>query len=180
MEPTPLSPHGRPEEPSAPEPAAEPSFADSTRETVASQPFVVRRILAKLIDFVLVGVVYWLIVMVLGAGAGPLVGAIVAAAYFFVCDGLDVDFMRRQSIGKKLIGLRVQRLGGLSMNVEASARRNWVFALVWFVEPAGPLLTLLLLLLLVIIFIYETYEVIIRSDGRRWGDQLAGTRVVSA
>jgi uncharacterized RDD family membrane protein YckC len=106
-----------------------------------------------------------------------LVVPLAAAAYWIVCDGLDVDFMRHRSLGKKLMGLNVVRVDGRPMDIETSARRNWMFALSWFYYPAGWILSLLLSLALLVIFIYEVYKVFSEPDAHRWGDELAGTRV---
>jgi uncharacterized RDD family membrane protein YckC len=89
--------------------------------------------------------------------------------------------MRHRSLGKRLLGLAVIRLDGRPMTLEASIRRNWMFAVGFFSTAWGSLaLTLLVLLAATALLAFETFRVAFTLDGRRWGDDLAGTRVVEA
>ena len=114
----------------------------------------------------------------------PFVGGLVGVAYFLVRDGLDVDFMRRRSLGKKVMKLRPVRVDGGPVDVEASFKRNWMFGLGALASPLAfiPFLGWLLLFLVIpvglVIGLYEVYRVFTAPDGRRWGDDLAGTRVI--
>jgi len=138
-------------------------------------PDKLTRFLALLIDSVVAGVL----------SAVPLVGGLIGAAYFVVRDGLDLDFMNERSIGKHLMDLRIKRLDGQSMDIEASVRRNWM----WGIGPVssvvagfplfGPLFSIALGLLGTVVGLYEAYRVLTREDGRRWGDELADTQVVA-
>ncbi len=134
-----------------------------------------KRFLAAFIDGLIAGVIGSVI---------PIVGGIIGAAYMVARDGLDIEFMRRRSLGKKLMQLNVVRLDGKPMDIETSFRRNWMFGL-------GVLVTLLLYipilgwalipvvgLLSAAIGIYEIYKVMTDAEGRRWGDAMAGTKVI--
>lgn len=142
---------------------------------VAGKPDLMTRFLAFFIDAVIVSVV----------GLVPLIGTIVGIAYALLRDGLNFEFMDGRSVGKKLMKLKVVRHDGSAMDMATSARRNWPLAvgslaqglliipvlgwvLIPFVAIAGALLAL-----------YEAYRVYSRPDGRRWGDDLAGTMVVA-
>ncbi|MFO8150530.1 MAG: RDD family protein [Trueperaceae bacterium] len=155
------------DEPVTPTPAPAP---------VGSKPDPLTRFLAFFIDAVIVSVV----------GLVPIIGSLVAIAYALLRDGLHYEFMDGRSIGKKLMKLKVVRHDGSPMDMAASARRNWplavgslaqgllIFPVVgWVLVPivviAGPLLAL-----------YEAYKVVTEPEGRRWGDALAGTKVVQA
>jgi uncharacterized RDD family membrane protein YckC len=135
-----------------------------------------KRAVAYLIDALLAGI--------LGALGGLFlssVGGLLGAAYMLLRDGLEVEFMDRRSIGKRLLSLRPVRLDGQPMNLEASLRRNWMFALGslaygFFWLGLGKLISLAG----VLIIFYEIYRVLTTADGRRWGDELAGTQVVNA
>lgn len=134
-----------------------------------------KRFLAHLIDSVLAGVA--------GAAFGwmvPAFGGVVMAAYFLVRDGLELDFMDRRSIGKRLLHLRPVRLDGEPMDLETSMRRNWMFALSGLVQAFYGLggLGVLISLAGTAIALYEVYKVVTDPAGRRWGDELAGTQVV--
>lgn len=144
--------------------------------TGAAAPDKLVRFLALLVDSVIAGLLSTL----------PLIGGLLGAGYFVVRDGLDLDVMDGRSLGKHLTGLRVERLDGRAMNVEASIRRNWM----WGLGPVtaalaefplfGVFFSVLLSLLATAVVLYEAYLVLTQADGRRWGDELAGTRVVSA
>lgn len=134
------------------------------------------RFLARFVDSVVAGVPCVILVLIApGSFFAVRLGMLLAAAYVLVCDGLDVPFMRHRSLGKGLLNLCPERLDGQPMTVETSARRNGVFAVSylgvlpaigWFASLAGLAL-----------IIYETYRAVADPDGRRWGDELAGTKV---
>ncbi len=132
-----------------------------------------KRILAVLIDAVLAIVV----------GFIPLIGGLVAAAYWLVRDGLELDFMDRRSIGKKLMKLRPVTLDGTPMDIMASAKRNWMFALggvgqLFFWTLIGIPIALLLWFVAFLIGILELILVITDDEGRRLGDKIANTMVI--
>lgn len=132
------------------------------------------RFLAMLID----GVV------AMALGLVPVVGGIAGAAYFVVRDGLTLDFMNERSLGKHLMGLRVVRLDGQPMDIETSARRNWMWgigaitAALVYIPIVGWILIPLVALVGLAIGLYEGYRVLTDAEGRRWGDQMAQTKVV--
>jgi uncharacterized RDD family membrane protein YckC len=138
----------------------------------------VRRIVAAVVDLAAGAVV----------GLIPIIGPLIAVAYWLVRDGLDVPFMDRRSIGKKLAGLRPVRLDGAPMDPAASAARNWVLVIGVVLWPLVfiPVLGWILLVLLVIpvglaalaVLILETVLALTDDEGRRWGDRLAGTMVI--
>jgi len=113
-------------------------------------------------------------------------GGILGAAYFVVRDGLELDVMNERSLGKHVMDLRVERLDGQSMDIEASVRRNWMWG-IGTVSSAvasfplfGPFFSIPLAVFGLAVGLYEAYRVLTREDGRRWGDELAETRVVKA
>lgn len=137
-----------------------------------------KRFLAHFLDSIFVGLSTALLGWILGGEWG----LILSATYYLVRDGLDLPFMDRRSVGKKLVGLRPLRLDGAPMDLETSIQRNWVFVvgtlsflalgegyLAWLVSTAGTIL-----------FFYEVFRVLQDPHGRRWGDVLANTQVVEA
>lgn len=132
------------------------------------------RFLAMLID----GVVAMALSLV------PVVGGIAGAAYFVVRDGLTLDFMNERSIGKHVMGLRVVRLNGAPMDIETSVRRNWMWGIgaitgaLAYIPILGWILIPFVALAGIGIGLYEGYRVLTDPDGRRWGDQLAQTKVI--
>lgn len=114
----------------------------------------------------------------------PFVGGIAGAAYFVVRDGLTLDFMDGRSIGKHLMGLRVARLDGRAMDIETSARRNWMWGIgaisgaLAYIPIFGWILIPFVALAGLGIGLYEGYRVLSSDDGRRWGDEMAQTKVL--
>jgi uncharacterized RDD family membrane protein YckC len=114
----------------------------------------------------------------------PFVGGIAGAAYFVVRDGLTLDFMDGRSIGKHVMGLRVARLDGRAMDIETSARRNWMWGIgaisgaLAYIPIFGWILIPFVALLGLGIGLYEGYRVLSSEDGRRWGDEMAQTKVL--
>ncbi|NNF28168.1 MAG: RDD family protein [Gemmatimonadetes bacterium] len=133
-----------------------------------------KRIVAGLID----GVAAMIVGMI------PVLGWIVAPAYWLLRDGLDIDFMDRRSIGKKLTKLRPVRDDGLPMDIETSVRRNWVFAIGGLIGllAAIPIIGWLLLPFAIIAAItigaVEIFLTVVDPEGRRFGDKFAGTKVI--
>jgi len=134
------------------------------------------RLVAALID----GVVAFV------AGFVPGVGAFLGAAYLVTRDGLPFGFADGRSIGKKVMQLRPVRLNGRAMDLQTSVTRNWMFgfggviALIAFL-PLGPFGWLLILPVSAValaLSVYEVYKAITDPQQRRFGDELAGTRVV--
>ena len=116
----------------------------------------------------------------------PFVGALLAGLYLLLRDGLDLEFMDRRSVGKKVLHLRPVSDDGGRVGLAASARRNWPLAVAslavffgvvpvlgYFVRPVGLAVGIVLIL-------FEGYLVRVDEAGVRWGDHLARTRVVES
>jgi uncharacterized RDD family membrane protein YckC len=135
-----------------------------------------KRFLAALIDGVLAGIVSLV----------PLVGGLVAAAYLLLRDGFDLEFMDRRSLGKKVMKLRPVLLDGQPMDLVASAKRNWMFALggitalLVYIPILGWLLMIPVALVALALGIVEIVLVVTDARGRRVGDKIAGSQVVEA
>jgi len=155
------------QEPTAEEPTAR------TQPGALQKADMGKRILAVLIDAVLAIVI----------GFIPFIGGLVAAAYWLVRDGLEIDFMDQRSIGKKLMKLRPVTLDGTPMDIMASAKRNWMFALggvgqVFLWTLIGIPIALLLWFVAFLLGILELILVITDDEGRRLGDKIANTMVI--
>jgi uncharacterized RDD family membrane protein YckC len=139
-------------------------------------PDALTRFLAYLIDAIVVGAL----------ASVPLVGGLAGTVYVLFRDGLDVDFMRRRSLGKAVMKLTVVRDDGAPMDPMTSLQRNWPLAftslavLLIFIPILGWILIPFAVLAGLILFVVEIVKVLTTEDGRRWGDELARTRVVVA
>jgi hypothetical protein len=140
----------------------------------ASKADLVKRAIALLIDGVIGAVLSFF----------PYVGGLAAAVYWLSRDGLDVEFMQHRSVGKKLMKLRPLMLNGASTNLEASIKRNWMFAIgglasvVAYLPIVGWLLIIPLSVLALALVLIEVFLVVTDGGGRRMGDRFAGTRVI--
>jgi uncharacterized RDD family membrane protein YckC len=146
----------------------------ASAEIPAAKADITKRIVAAVIDGVL-GVVVSMI---------PLIGGIVATAYWLVRDGLELEFMDRRSLGKKLMKLRPVRLDGSPMDIATSVRRNWPFAIggvtlvLTFIPIIGWLLMVPVAFAGLIVGVIETYLCFTDAEGRRMGDKFAETKVI--
>ncbi len=127
-----------------------------------------KRFIAALIDNVLASLV----------GFIPVVGGIVGAAYILLKDGLELEFMDKRSIGKKLMKLRPVRLDGGSMDIMTSIQRNWPLAIGSVLSIIPILGWLIAVPVALVIGIIELVLVLTDPEGRRLGDRLAGTKVI--
>ena len=130
----------------------------------------VNRALAKIIDFLVAALAYTL--------AGW-VGILVAGVYLLLADA----FFQGQSLGKKLIGLRVVVPAGSGVESHPCAYResmirNGAFAFI-IVVGSIPFLGYFVVAPLGVVFvIVEAYFVYSDDEGVRIGDIFAGTRVL--
>jgi hypothetical protein len=117
-------------------------------------------------------------------GLIPAVGGLAAAAYWAVRDGMEFEFMHHRSVGKHLMKLRPVTLDGSPMDITASVRRNWMFALggivelLWWIPFIGWLFVIPVALAAFAIGVLELYLVITDPEGRRLGDKIANTMVI--
>lgn len=156
-------------------PAAEPTpsyFSDGSDSVDEENAEVGTRLLAKFIDGVVASLVWWVLYTL---GLGAFLSGLAAAAYLLVSDGLDFGAISSRSVGKHVTNLDVCRLDGEPMDLETSARRNWMFTLGFLAVPGLSRLASLIGLGLIA---YEVYRMATSESGRRWGDELAETRVV--
>ena len=116
-------------------------------------------------------------------GFVPLVGGLAASAYWLVRDGMELDFMDRRSIGKKVMKLRPVTLDGAPMDLVTSAKRNWIFAIggiaqLFAMTIIGVIIAIPLAMAAIALGLIEIVLVLTDPEGRRLGDKLAGTRVI--
>ncbi|HET7552959.1 MAG TPA: RDD family protein [Gemmatimonadaceae bacterium] len=164
---------GQPEPP-ATEGIDDQPIVDETLSLTTAKADTGKRVVAAIIDCIVAAVLNFI----------PAIGGLAAAAYWLVRDGMEIDFMDRRSIGKKVMKLRPIRLDGQPMDIDTSVRRNWMFALggvAWFLKYIpifGWLLLPLVGIAALALGLYELFRVITDPQGRRLGDTMAGTKVI--
>ncbi len=147
---------------------------DISGEAMPVKADVTKRFVAGLIDAVVAILV----------GFIPIIGGLIGMAYWLVRDGMDLDFMDRRSIGKKLVKLRPLRNDGKPMDIETSAKRNLPFAvgglisILIFIPIIGWIMIPFVGLLALGLLAVEAFLVVTSDDGRRFGDKFAETYVV--
>ena len=135
----------------------------------ASQPDYAKaevgtRLIAALIDAVL----QWVV------GLIPIVGGLIGAAYMLLRDGLPDG----QSLGKKVMKLRVVTLDGKKADYVASCKRNVIFAIPSIITIIPIVGWIIGGILGVVVAVVEIVGVFNDSKGRRLGDKWANTQVI--
>lgn len=157
-----------------PPPTQPPPPTSGSSGPIGGKPDTVARFLAFLIDAVAVAAI----------GLVPVIGGLVGIAYVLARDGLDFDFMDGRSIGKKLMKLRPVRLDGQPMDLSTSVMRNWPLTLgslaqvLIYIPVIGWILIPFVGIAGLVLVVIEILRVLNDPEGRRWGDQLAGTKVI--
>jgi uncharacterized RDD family membrane protein YckC len=157
----------------AAQPAAEPASEPAAQPVPAGKADLAKRFIAVVIDAVIAMVV----------GFIPIVGGLIAAAYWLVRDGLDIEFMDHRSLGKKVMKLRPVTLDGEPLDIAGSAKRNWMFALGGIAQMfaftiIGLVIAIPLAFVAFLLGILELILVIVDPEGRRMGDKIAGSKVI--
>ncbi len=142
-----------------------------TMEEDLTKADILERFLAKLIDFLIAGALFAFPTVV-----GPLAGL----TYILISDGLKGG----QSIGKRIIGLRVRAGADRVCDFKKSIIRNADFGamLLWYmligwIPYVGKLFTAVAWLAIIVTELLLIYTA---DDGSRFGDRIAGTAVVPA
>ncbi len=141
-----------------------------------------KRIIAAIIDAIPAILVSFVIGMI--PFIGGIIGGLLAAGWWLVRDGLDLEFADKRSLGKKIMKLRPIRLDGQPMTLEVSIKRNLPLAfycvgyLLWIVPVLGHIVSIPIFIIGGLVGLIEGVLAITDGEGRRWGDKLAGTKVI--
>lgn len=162
-------------------------------EDITPQSLRIPRIIAGVIDgisiSVFVGLTIWLFKFIPLIGfIGTYIGALISILFFIYRDNL----FDSQSIGKKILGLKVIKIGQKNKNINTttSVLRNLpflIFAISNFIFTLiniGPLKFIAWVLIIVnsiAAFGITAFEIFnIFSTGKRFGDKFGGTAVIKA
>lgn len=156
------------------EPDIQPESVVESSSPTPAKADLTKRIVAGVIDALAAYVV----------GLLPFIGGLIATAYWLVRDGLDVEFMRNRSLGKRVTGLQPVTLDGGSVDLVTSVKRNWPFAVggvaqfLLFIPIIGWILVLPVALVALGLVLMELFLVVTDDEGRRIGDKTGDTRVI--
>lgn len=150
----------------APKKVAPPSGAASWPVSVTN------RIIAKLIDLF----VFFVLAAVLPQFLGPLVGF----TYSLLADGMNFGNFEGQSIGKKLMGLRVMNhIENRPADFRDSLRRNAPVGVATFFALIPVWGWVILFLVGIPLMAIEVYLIVRVEKGQRLGDVMADTEVIA-
>lgn len=137
-----------------------------------SKAALLNRVIAKAIDFIIVGALLEII---------PTVGYFAGLVYLLIADGL----IEGKSVGKWLIGLRVVLKDSdpvVSCGFKESILRNILFVAVYLLFGllrGIPLIGWILSFVVITVIVLFEYLIMFGSeDGRRFGDEIAKTFVI--
>jgi len=144
--------------------------------TAAQRKFAVaQRVAAKMVDLLIVG----LLGVLLPTFIGPILGPIAGFIYSILGDGFSRLGFKGQSVGKRLMGLRVKRADGGVLRLRDAFIRNLPVGVATFFAIIPPWGWILCILVGVPLMLIEV-TLMLRLEGEtRLGDIMAGTRVVT-
>jgi len=144
------------------------SFSSQTAKVV-----VLNRIIAKLIDLFLV----ILVGVVIPRPFGPLTGF----AYSLLADGMNIGPFHGQSIGKRILGLRVVQMNSQTpATFQDSVLRNAPVGVATFFAIIPVWGWLILFLMGVPLMVIEIYLMMTKPGGHRLGDLMGNTEVLGS
>lgn len=159
---------------------AHPTQAYHPQPVAGGQPDLVKRAIAVVIDFVLIGVAVGVLNVVFGIALGRF-GLMAAAAVGVGAVLLRDVAIQGRSLGKKLLGLNVVNAAGGPITVDQSIKRNATLSIGMLGSVIAPIpfIGLLAFVFYLAGFAANLYELYLVATGKpRLGDQIAGTRVV--
>jgi uncharacterized RDD family membrane protein YckC len=164
-----------------PPPPAVPPTPPATPVGVAKADLA-KRFIAALIDAIPAIIVSFVLGLI--PFIGGIIGGVAAGAWWLCRDGLELDFADKRSPGKKIMKLRPIRLDGQPMDMAISIKRNLPLALycvgffLWIVPVLGHLLSIPIFAIGGLVSLIEAVLVLTDPEGRRFGDKMAGTKVI--
>jgi uncharacterized RDD family membrane protein YckC len=163
-------------------PAYPPQAYSQAQPATAGQPDLVKRLIASVIDFAVIGFVMGILNVVFAIALGRFGMMAVGLGGLAAVLLRDVAVQGR-SLGKKLMGLNVVNAAGGPITPEQSIRRNSTLSLGMLgaaISPVPLVGWLIGAVLSLAAFGAAAYELYLVATGKpRFGDQLAGTHVVA-
>lgn len=150
-------------------------------ETPEVKADLTKRIIAVVIDGVIASIITTIINLI--PFIGGLFGGLAGAAYFLTRDGLDLEALGGQSVGKKIMKLKVE--GDTDpLDYISSIKRNITLGFVYLILPFqifglfGWIIISAACFVQALVWGLEIYKVLYDPEGKRIGDTIANTLVV--
>ncbi|HVM20335.1 MAG TPA: RDD family protein [Egibacteraceae bacterium] len=134
-----------------------------------------KRIVARILDALIVGIPLAIVLGILGVRPGSLVyGVITGVAGFAYFVFLETS--NGATLAKQLLSMRVVDASGGTISTDASARRNWwmLLSVVQGIPVIGWLASIASLVIVIIIIVTISSD----PNNRGWHDKLGDTQVV--
>jgi len=136
---------------------------------------IFKRFLAVLLDGLIVGIPMLIIQVILGLSGSP-VGALLSAIAYFLYEGLMLASQNGQTIGKKVLSIRVISANGQALTMNQTFTRAGVKAVLSILSSIKPPVTSVLGILSLLDYLWPLWD----ANKQTWHDKAAGTYVVNA
>jgi uncharacterized RDD family membrane protein YckC len=133
------------------------------------------RFVAVLLDGLIVGIPMLIIEAVLGLYGSP-VAALLSAIAYFLYEGLLLAYQNGQTIGKKVMSVRVVSVDGQALTMNKTFTRSGVKAVLSVLGSIKPPITTVLGILSLLDYLWPFWD----ANKQTWHDKAAGTYVVKA
>ena len=133
------------------------------------------RFIAVLLDGLIIGIPLLIIEVVLGLYGSP-VAALLSAIAYFLYEGLMLANQNGQTIGKKVLNIRVVSADGQPLTMNKTFTRAGVKAVLSVLSSIKPPVTSVLGILSLLDYLWPFWD----ANKQTWHDKAAGTYVVKA
>ncbi len=133
------------------------------------------RFVAIIIDGLIVGIPLIIITAILGIISTPL-AALVDAVVYLLYEGLMLAMQNGQTVGKKLMSVRVVSTDGSPLTMNKTFTRAGVKAVLSVLSSIKPPITSILGILSLLDYLWPLWD----TNKQTWHDKAAGTYVVKA
>lgn len=133
------------------------------------------RFVAILLDGLIVGIPLLILEAILRIVGSP-VAAILSAIAFFLYEGLMLAYQNGQTIGKKVMSIRVVSTDGQPLTINKTFTRAGVKVVLSVLSSIKPPVTSILGILSLLDYLWPLWD----ANKQTWHDKAAGTYVVKA
>lgn len=133
------------------------------------------RFVAILLDGLIVGIPLVIVEAILGIFGSP-IAAVISAIAYFLYEGLLLASQNGQTVGKKIMSIRVVSVDGQPLTMNKTFTRAGVKAVLSVLGSIKPPITSVLGILSLLDYLWPLWD----ANKQTWHDKAAGTYVVKA